>query len=254
MNKRWVPTAAAAVFSLVFALGGWLLTNGLIERQHAALMHTVHTVEISEPSVPEQSAAPEPVTLSIKEMADIVNLWNSNHTEHYHDPVEGQLTMEDAIMAAKDGLSYFCESGALPKEILADDFTETSAFLYAMGDDRGTADVLAPAYSYWSIILNNRDVSIKLTLNAYTGRIWMANICSYSPEIVFDDVKMLDVINMFETYLDLPGGGSLLSYIDNAAKTYENQLVIIAQKRMGESDQYHYFDISMMTPYPKPAE
>lgn len=171
---------------------------------------------------------------------------------HYHDPYDDQLTMEEAIKAANSGLSYFCGNGVLPKEILASDFTQTNAFLYDVQAARTVpaevSPVHDPAYSFWSVSVSNREVSVNLTLNAQTGQIWMADINSSSQGFDFNGKKALDVLERYEAYLGLSGGSGLRSDEAYASKNYgNNQIGIMAYKKAVKSGRYDFLHFSLTT-------
>ncbi|WP_041703388.1 hypothetical protein [Lachnoclostridium phytofermentans] len=250
MLKRHILTAVAAVFSMLIVFGCWILTNELLNRQHLGLMNTVHTVSVMEPPEAELGAEPAKVTLSTQEIANILKVWQSSQTQHYHDPYDGQLTMEEAIKAANSGLSHFCESGVLPKELLESDFTQTNAFLFDV-----QAPIVVPpeglpasnpAYSFWSVSVSNRGVSILLTLNAYTGQIWWAEIRLITQTLDFNSTNILDLLEEYEAYLGLSDSGSLNSNSDYATKSYENNHIgIIVYKKTGESGHYELLNFSL---------
>jgi hypothetical protein len=248
--KQRILTAVAIVFSLLIVFWGWLLTNELLNRQHLGLMNTVHSVSVKEPPEAELDAEPAKVTLSTQEIANILKVWQSSQMQHYHDPYDGQLTMEEAIKAANSGLSYFCENGVLPKELLESDFTQTNAFLYDVQDSRAVLPEVFPAsdqaYSFWSVSASNREVSILLTLNAYTGQIWWAEISLITQTIDFNSTNILDLLEQYEAYLGLSDIGSLKSNSDYATKSYENdQIGIIVYKKTGESGHYELLNFSL---------
>ncbi|WP_312106303.1 hypothetical protein [Lachnoclostridium sp.] len=251
MIKRRILTAVVAVFSLLIVFGGWLLTNELLNRQHFDLMNTVHSISATEPPEAELGAEPAKVTLSTQEIANILKVWQSSQTKHYHDPYDGQLTMEEAIKAANSGLSYFCENGVLPKELLESDFTQINAVLYDTQAPRVVVPAEGspasdPAYSFWSVSASNREVSILLTLNAYTGQIWWAEIRLITQTIDFSSTNILDLLEQYEAYLGLSGSGSLKSNSDYATQSYENdQIGIIVYKKTGESGYYDLLNFSL---------
>lgn len=252
MIKRRILTVLAALFSVFIVFGCWFLTNGLLDQQHLSLMNTVHYTSVTEPPEAEPGAEAPKVTLSTQEIANILKDWGSGRSQHFHDPTDGQLSMEEAIKAAKSGLSYFCEKGALPKEILNSDFTETSAFLYDMEAlQAARAEMIPapdPAYGFWSVNLSNREVSVKLTLNAETGQIWMAGISSSSQDVNFNGIKALNMLNQYEAYLGLSGGSELKSDEEYAIKTYgKNQFELYVYKKPGEAGQYNYLSIQLMS-------
>lgn len=245
MSKQRILTTLAAVFSLLIVVGGWFITNELFEQQHAYLMNTVHSISVQEPPEAELSVKPAKTILSIKEIADILRVWQSGQEQHYHDPYDGQLTMEEAIKAANSGLSYFCEKGVLPKELIESSFTQTNAFLSDVevprpvpSDYSFTQDL---AYSFWLVTLSNRAITIKLTINAQMGQIWMADMSSVAGFADFNDTKTLDVLKLYEAYLGLSGGGGLKSNEESSIKSYGNdQIGIEVSKKTGEYEFLHF--------------
>lgn len=258
MTKQHILAAAAAVLSLLIVFGGWFLTTELLDRQHLNLMNTAHSIKVQESSDAKPGVEPAKAALSTQEIANILKTWRSGQMKRYHDPYESQLTMEEAIMAANSALSYFGNHDVLPKALFVSDFTQTSAFLYdvlgindvqaARTDVAEVVPVLNPAYSFWSVNLSNRQVSVELTLNALTGRIWMADISSSSVDVNFDGIKTLDVLERYETYLGLSSGSGLRSNEAYASKSYDNnQIGVTVYKNTGESGHYGTLHFSLIS-------
>lgn len=254
MFKQHILSAVVALLSTVIVFGGWLLTNELLNRQHLTLMNTVHSISVKEPTEADISVEPAKVTLSTQQISDILEVMKSGYRKYYHDPYDEQLTMEEAIRVAKSDLSYFCDKGILPLELLESSFTQTNAFLYDLQSIKQEA-VPVPvvveklsdaAYSFWSVQLSNRDISVELTLNALTGQIWIADINSYTPNINFDDIKALEIIKEYEAYLGLTGGSELRSDDTFAFKSYDNhQIGIMISKKTDKSRHYNSLHISL---------
>jgi hypothetical protein len=247
--KQRMLTTAMAFLALLVVFGGWFLTNGLLNREHIKLMNTVHSIKVKEPLAAQEAIETSNVTLSTVKIANILKVWGSGRRSRYHDPYEGQLTMEEAILAANSGLTYLCDQGVLPKGLLEKDFTRTNAFLYDVQEKKAAPVRVSPdpAYSFWSVSLINREVTIRLVLNALTGRIWMADLRSSTPGVNFDDQKAWAVLEAYEAYLGLSDGDVFWRDEGNALKVYgNNQFGINAYKRTGESghDQYLHFSLN----------
>ena len=210
-------------------------------------MNTVHSMNVKEPPVAQEAIEETKVTLNADKIASILEVWGSGRRPQYHDPYDGQLTMEEAIVAATSGLSYLCDQGVLPKGLLEKDFSQTNAFLYDVQDKRAAPVGVSPdpAYSFWSVSLGNPEVSISLVLNALTGRIWLAEIRSSAPGVTFDDQKAWAVLEAYEAYLGLSGGDVFWRTEDNVLKTYgTNRFGINVYKRTGESGQFLHFSLT----------
>jgi len=253
MIKQRILTVIAAAFSLLIVCGGWFLINELMDRQQTNLMNRVNSITVNETSNDDQDKEDETgrLLLSTQEITDILNVWRFDQTGYYHDPIDGQLTMEEAIKAAKSGLSYFCNEGVLPNQISENEYTQTNAFLYDIQDKKNISKVVPaakrPSYSFWSVSLANQKVIIQLTLNAQTGQIWMANISLTSYDgINFNKVNVLDLLQKFETYLGLSDGNQLRSNEYYAAKSYSNnQIGIVAYKKIEEYSKYGTLQFSL---------
>lgn len=248
MTKQRIRSVVATVFSIIIVFGSWLLTNALLNKQHRSLMNTVRSVSVKETLEvePDDDDEPTRVSLSNQEISIILNDMGTSRTHNYHDPYDGQLTMEEALITANSGLSYFCDTGVLPKELQDIEFIQTNAFLY---DLQTVRPVPAPeesdtvphqAYSFWSVRLSNRDISVEILLNALTGKIWKIDVSSSFIDINFDGLKTLDVLEQYEAYLGLTGGGELRSNETNAFKSYENnQFGVTVCKKVGEGSRHY---------------
>ena len=261
MTKQRVLTAAAVILSLFTVFGCWLLTNELLDRQHSVIMNSVHSIteppsaestaeppsaeSTAEPPSAGQIAGPAVNKLSIKLMADVLKNWQLGGDVRYHDPYNGQLTMEEAIQTARSDLLFICGDGTLPEVTLTDDYTQTNAFLYSMQTSKTAVMAMNPAYSFWSVDLSSNRVSMNLTLNAITGQIWMARIKTLSSSDNFDNVRPLDLLNRFESHLGLSGGGELKSNDVGATKSYEGSQVSIFVSKVKSNGHYDSISLSL---------
>jgi len=267
MNKQGIYTAVGVAFSLVIALCGWILTNTLLDRQEAMLL--VATGNIHVPSVLEATAgtgketnsSSNPNTAKLKEevMAKILANWDApGGNVRPHEPVEGQLNMEQALTAAETGLSYFSTHGIIPLELLEDEFTRTNASLWenrpAMKGNQPNMRVrvstkLPPEYSYWAITFDNEKISIRLTLNAVTGAIWRADVFSYQAGTILTELDVVEMIEIYAAYLGLDGGDSLTFIVNEtwAVKGFAGNIIGVTavKSEKGAGDPKSYSGISL---------
>lgn len=134
MNKQDVYTIAGIVFSLVIASCGWILTNTLIDRHEATLLTAVgrihDAITLDATTVMDNNADLgsnlSEARLEEEVMSEILANWSvSGSYVRPHEPVEGQLTMKQAIAAAKSGLSYLSAHGVISPKLLEYEFTHT---------------------------------------------------------------------------------------------------------------------------------
>jgi len=184
MNKRNVFTAMGIVFSFVIAVGGWALTSMLINTKSDALMSgtgyvTVNPPPVTTPQTPKEDPHDSERRLTEAEMARVLFNWESDGLEQPHEPMEGQLTMEQAIDASRAVLIEWGEAGIIPAGW--ERYENVRAWLCQILPN-GRRDLLDPVFSYWTVSLASQDTRAVLTVNAVTGRIWKANL-SFNPEL-----------------------------------------------------------------------
>lgn len=187
MIKQRVFTTLGIVFSLLIVFGGWGLTSKLLESHEAELLGAVESVKVITPaSTPENpSIETNYPTLTESELYKVLNIWELGTGEIPHEPRAGQLTMEQAITAGKEGLAFFSEHGMLRGEFTA--FEKTNAYLCESEldlsqliptnqemkpEDIRSDEELAPFYSYWTVSFSSDNVNATLIINAATGQIW----------------------------------------------------------------------------------
>lgn len=218
MSKRNLYTFAGIFMSFIIAIGGWALTSTLIDRKSDALLSATGSVRVDVPvTLGDQSGVEpsyEPVALTEEQIVSVLQNWEADGEEKPHEPVDGQLAMEQAIDAGKDWLSYFYEQGVIPAELL--EYDKTSAYL-CVKQPRGQENhTLNPYYSYWSITFSSDNKRALLVINAVTGQIWDAAI-SGAGVVEADAEKRLDA---FVSYLGLKGSGSLVTNSATASKSF----------------------------------
>lgn len=218
LSKRNLYTAMGIALSFVIAIGGWALTSKLIDGKADALLSVTGSVKV--PVVastdtgkePDESGGESPHVLprlTATEISAVLQNWKAAGSERPHEPTDGQLSMEQAIEAGKAGLSYFCEQGVIPTELLELEYDKINAYLYEnqpRGQETGSLD---PFYSYWTVSLTNGRMSALLTINAVTGQIWKAEIASTISSVNFNEVQAEHMLDVFTSYLDL-GDGDLI--------------------------------------------
>lgn len=92
-----------------------------------------------------------------------------------HSPVEGQISMEEAIGA---GEQWLVEMGLIEERGQGTDaaaFSVTATL--SVGWQRGNGETqLEPYYSFWIVQFFGQDMHTILRLNAVTGKVWRAEI------------------------------------------------------------------------------
>ena len=211
INKRNLYTAAGIVLSLLMVFGGWELTRGLIDKKERELFAVVGSVRTDPPVALPASKSETPdvfPTLTGAEIAAVLSHWVSEGRERPHEPMEGQLTMEQAIKAAEEGLAFFIEQEVLPSQMYQQGYGRTaSAKLCVNQPYHQTDQNLAPYYSYWVVSFPNEQYSLLLRMNAVTGQIWSLSYAYPEESISADEAER--ILDVFISYLGMESQGVL---------------------------------------------
>lgn len=116
--------------------------------------------------------------LTEEQIADVIECWNSRETEFIHNPVEGQISMEEAIQV---GENWIAEMG-----VSKGNEQGTDMLLYSVkatlgvGEQKGdTGKQLEPYYSFWTVEFSSQSRKIVMCVNAVTGKVWRAKVSLY---------------------------------------------------------------------------
>ncbi|MCL2146471.1 MAG: hypothetical protein FWH52_01565 [Synergistaceae bacterium] len=142
-------------------------------------------------------------TMTVQDIYQVLLNWEAAGNERAHEPSKAQLTMEQAINAAKSGLIYFKEQGVIPGEILELDFEKTNAYLCQNQTLEQMSQFLDPVYSYWTVTFAGERMNAALTVNAVTGQIWKANITIPDSAAYFENQYAKQTLNSFISYLKM---------------------------------------------------
>lgn len=215
MSRVRVQSAAGVALSFLVALGGWALTNAMLDWQEAFLLSSAGSVRVESAPQAETGLAggADGAGLAADVMARVVAAWNApGAAARPHEPTEGQLNMEQAIAAAKDGLSRFAVDGIIPQWLMGDEPARTGAYLWEkeptdrvirQDSQSKIAAKLPPEYSYWTVTFDNNRVNVQLMLNAVTGEIWRADLFAYEAGTALTELEASDAVKAFAAYLGL---------------------------------------------------
>ncbi|MDR1130907.1 MAG: hypothetical protein LBL15_00620 [Oscillospiraceae bacterium] len=224
MRKQNVLTILGIALSFVIAIGGWAVTSMLIDLKSDALLSaggltpvyapaatsSGHTKLDDNPNIMGEDISGERSIFSAIEISRILSNWESRANEQPHEPMEGQITMEQAIAIGQKGLSYFYDQGIIPAQLL--EYSKTDAYLCQRQPSGGAGKMLSPDYSYWGLSFSGENGSVRFSINAMTGQIWKADLGINSSETVLTEavkkIKAEQMLDVFTAYLGLTGSGS----------------------------------------------
>jgi hypothetical protein len=210
LSKQALYTTLGIAVSFAVAFGGWTFVNGLINTKSDTLLSVTGDIYVSASRVEEESEE-EPLfpTLSDYEIAAVLQSREMEWIyEQPHEPIEGQLSMEQAIRAGEEGLNYFIEQGVIPLEFSDRGFSRVNAHLsqYLERTRSQEVQMLEPFYSFWSIAFSSERLSVEFDINAVTGQIWSAEIGFTSSDKELMLPKVNEMLDSFTGYLNLESG------------------------------------------------
>lgn len=183
MKRGMINTLLAVCLSTAVVFGGWFFTVERLGQKEAELLARKGEValgasgkDIKEKESKETEAEFQEKKLSEDEMATILATWEGGGYALLHEPLEGQMTMEQAILAGKDWINRLAEQKILPDFLAGEEpsFDKIKAVLSTI--DTKSSPEEKTLFGSWTITYEKDDVEIILKLHAASGQIWGADI------------------------------------------------------------------------------
>ena len=174
MSKRNILTAAGLAVSFIIAIGGWMVTSWLMDVASDRLLSKTELFALNMPSIESthlhgyRDDPHIPLGLTKNEMISILSNWELTDYRRPHQPADGQIDMEQAIMAGRTGLTFLYEKDMTPAHMLTPH--DIRATLHQNVPQWG--DFLPLQYSYWDVTFRTNNISVDVTIHAVTGQIW----------------------------------------------------------------------------------
>lgn len=183
MISKGKYTIFSLIFAVFFIFGSMEVTDRILqaretqlltERGRAEMESPVRTWENYHEDTMAEGIADERYVLNTEQIEDAVTCWNNRDRSILHDPVAGQISMEEAIKA---GEKWLIEMGTGEEKDV-----EACAINAELGVGVQTQDAgeqLEAYYSFWTVTYSNQSMSAVLYLNAVTGKVWGAELTLY---------------------------------------------------------------------------
>ena len=193
MIKKCVYTVMSLVLAVSFVFGSMYLINELLKFQERRLLTENGKAEVESPVMPlkelladkenahnlrENAEYDEKYELTADDIQSVLICWYEG-VEVVHDPVEGQISMNEAITA---GYNWLREMNINVPEKKGVALNYVSALLLAVTLSKENLEKLAPYYSFWKINLYTEESDITLYVNAVTSTVWKADIIHHYKE------------------------------------------------------------------------
>lgn len=212
MSKRHKYSLLCFLFAALFVIGSMAGMNLILQRRESRLLGESGTAEVESPVTawqePENAETKETDaeteeaaettesekanrTLTTRQIEEVIDYRENTTEEVFHDPVAGQITMEEAIAC---GENWLVEMGFAKKrddsgegeqgetDIQENSMQIPTARRASLGvkKDRTTSSVpMEPYYSFWTVRFSNESMYAVLSVNAVTGKVWNAEITLY---------------------------------------------------------------------------
>lgn len=240
MNKGKIYTLLVFSISLAVVFGGWFLTKELLSFQEMEILSVKGQVSMEsfretakEDKEESASAVQEefvPQILSEDMMAEVLTVWDAGGRERLHEPIAGQMNMEQAIKAGREWIDTLAENHILPADLKEDQFSDTSAVLSTLDSQASLEESLI---SYWKITYAENDVTIILIIHAASGQIWKADISMSEEKMLFGTCTDEELLAIAFPFLVGENEKIMVEEGDGIYKIYENGKVFAALKRDG---------------------
>lgn len=188
MKKTYKYTIIAVFLAAVFSLGSVEGMNLILHWREHQLLYTGR--EIVAESVGD--GWQERDNIPADTIVEVMQNWEDRMT--VHAPVNGQLSMQDAVKTAKAWLTQM-ELESYDWERNVD--SQMGSVFAALGTMAKPEEVQEkPYYSFWKVQLSSRSLEAVLYVNAVTAGIWKSEIKIY--ESLPDDMPYWKLRNFLE--------------------------------------------------------
>lgn len=187
MNKTIKYTFLMLFLAFCFIFGSMAGMNGILQFRERQLLTESGRAIVESPvrawsgwkeNEESENIYHDKSMLTEEQIADVIECWNSRETEFIHNPVEGQISMEEAIQV---GEKWIAEMG-----VSKGNEQGTDMLLYSVkatlgvGEQKGdTGKQLEPYYSFWMVEFSGQSRKIVMYVNAVTGKVWRAKVSLY---------------------------------------------------------------------------
>ncbi len=213
MNKSYKYTILTLFLALVFAFGSMAGMNLILrakerqlltERGRAIVEAPVRSwqgQESGEDGETDEESGSIGYALTTGQVEEILSCWNNRTGVTVHNPVSGQISMEEAI---KEGKKWLVEM-EIGENGLEDTETYSVSATLGIATQKVSVGVQSePYHSFWTVQFSDSSMYVVLHLNAVTGKVWNADITLYEdmPEGIpyeklehFVELSGLQIIN-----------------------------------------------------------
>ena len=184
MNKSIIYTILIVLLSFTVVSGGWFLMNKMLDRKEEKILGQTGQITVGMAAKDNQDAEDKEESfsgqkLSEKERIKVLKIWETGKKLIPHEPLEGQMNMEQAIAKGEEWIDTVGKSENLIFADAVSEFENTSAKLCSFEDK---TEVEKAKISFWEIQYENAGMHILLKIHALSGEVWSAEITTEESE------------------------------------------------------------------------
>lgn len=205
MRRMHRYTLICFLIAVGFILGSMEGMNFILQEKESRLLQESGTARMESPVTiwqetketgrkgTDEEAEQEERQLTIEQIEEVISYRADTSPEILHEPVEGQISMEDAIAS---GENWLVEMGFAKKD--SETFARRASL--SLKKNQEISDVsVEPYYSFWTVRFSDKFMYAVLYVNAVTGRVWDAEITLYRDKPSDFSLEKLN------TFLELTG-------------------------------------------------
>ena len=172
MSRKYKYTFFTVFLALAFSFGSMKAMDFILKVREQQLLEEKGTV-LPDVFVLEWQ---EKDDLTVHQVEETVKCWEESVKFTTHNPVSGQISIEQAIKESKSWMKEMSlgisEWGGNDVEI---DLGAVNAVLGTIEEETGRQQA-EPQNSFWKVEFSNHSIQGILYVNAVTGKIWFADI------------------------------------------------------------------------------
>lgn len=190
MRKSRIYTTAMFLLAVCIIFGGWFMTARLLRVREEKFLDSTGRIEVQSAETALFSDSGQNTQTEEKEgheefcgrtmteytRALVLAIWEYGGNEVPHEPLYGQMDMEQAIDAGKKWIENMAVQGVFTDELQEDEYDTVKASLFTLDTPLIISDLDRSMYSYWKVQFIRNDVTVELTIHADSGEIWEAGI------------------------------------------------------------------------------
>ncbi len=239
-------TVSGIFLGFVIAISGLFLLQNMIQTKgNFLLSQTGSVIAIPLKDEDGETDVVAQKTLSETELLQVLQSMESNQEEQPHEPMQGQITMEEAIEDAKIWLDNFCTQ-YLGEESPV--FIKVSPKLCIRQKEKIIDSSSTMINSYWTVALETDEINAEIVINAVTTQVLSVSLSSSNATKDFSKLNVEQLLNDYISFshlnkigaIKMTGGYMYKKVTDGGIYAVIKTGSIIAMNKEGSQNGYEY--------------